>query len=37
MTVLPSPGDAARISRFLRDQLRWSVYWDKKYYIAANA
>ena len=31
MTVLPSPGDAARLSRFLRDQPRWSVYWDKKY------
>ena len=31
MAVLPSPADAARVSRFLADQPRWSVYWDKKY------
>ena len=31
MTFLPPPADAARISRFLADQLRWSIYWDKKY------
>ena len=31
MTVLPSPGDAARVACFLADQPRWSVYWDKKY------
>ena len=32
MTVaaLPSPGDAARITYLLRDQPRWSVYWNKK-------
>ena len=31
MTVLPPPADAARVSCFLADHLRWSVYWDKKY------
>ena len=31
MTVLPSPGDAARIARFVQDQPRWSVCWDKKH------
>ena len=31
MTVLPSPADAARVSCFLQDHLRWSIYWDKKY------
>ena len=31
MAFLPPPADAARISRFLADQLRWSIYWDKKY------
>jgi hypothetical protein len=31
MTVLPSPADAARIIRFLRDQPRWSAYRDKKH------
>jgi hypothetical protein len=31
MAVLPPPADAARVSRFLEDQLRWSIYWDKKY------
>jgi hypothetical protein len=31
MAVLPSPADAARVSCFLAGQLRWSVYWDKKY------
>ena len=31
MTVLPSPADAARVSCFLADHLRWSAYWDKKY------
>ena len=30
MTALPSAADAARLSYFLRDQPRWSVYWDKK-------
>ena len=31
VAVLPPPADAARVSRFLADHLRWSVYWDKKY------
>ncbi len=31
MAVLPPPADAARVSRFLADQPRWSIYWDKKY------
>ncbi len=31
MTFLPSPGDATRVSCFLADQPRWSVYWDKKH------
>jgi hypothetical protein len=31
MTVLPSDADAARVSYFLADQPRWSIYWDKKY------
>jgi hypothetical protein len=30
MTALPPPADAARISCFLADHLRWSAYWDKK-------
>jgi hypothetical protein len=29
VTVLPSPADAARVSRFLADHPWWSVYWDK--------
>ena len=31
VAVLPPPADAARISRFLAEHLRWSAYWDKKY------
>jgi len=31
MAVLPPPADAARVSRFLAEHLRWSIYWDKKY------
>ena len=31
MAVLPPPADAARVSCFLADHLRWSAYWDKKY------
>ncbi len=31
MTFLPPPADAARVSCFLADQPRWSVYWDKKH------
>jgi hypothetical protein len=31
MTSLPPPGDVARITRFLREQPRWSAFWDKSY------
>ena len=31
MTFLPPSADAARISFFLAEHLRWSVWWDKKY------
>jgi hypothetical protein len=31
VAVLPPPADAARVSCFLADHLRWSIYWDKKY------
>ncbi len=31
MAFLPPPADAARVSCFLADQPRWSIYWDKKY------
>lgn len=31
VAVLPPPADAARVACFLADQLRWSVYWDKRY------
>jgi hypothetical protein len=31
MTFLPPCADAARISFFLAEHLRWSVWWDKKY------
>jgi hypothetical protein len=31
VTVLPPPADAARVSCFLADQPRRSIYWDKKY------
>jgi hypothetical protein len=31
VAALPPPADAARISRFLAEHLRWSAYWDKKY------
>jgi len=31
MAVLPPPAHAARVSCFLADQPRWSVYWDKKH------
>jgi hypothetical protein len=31
MSILPPPGDAARIIRFLRDQPRWSAYWDRRH------
>ena len=31
MAFLPPPADAARVSCFLADQPRWSIYWDKMY------
>ena len=31
MAVLPPPADATRVSCFLADQPRWSIYWDKMY------
>src|SRR5260370_584118 len=31
MTILPPPGDASRIIRFLQDHLRWSAFWGKKH------
>jgi len=31
MAFLPPPADAARVSCFLAEHLRWSIYWDKKY------
>ncbi len=30
MTILPPPGEAARITRFLADHLWWSAFWDKR-------
>ena len=27
--LLPAPGDAARLTRFLPGHPRWSVFWDK--------
>jgi hypothetical protein len=30
MIILPPPGEASRITRFLADHLRWSVFWDKR-------
>ena len=31
VAFLPPPANAARVSCFLADQSRWSIYWDKKY------
>ena len=31
MAFLPPPADAARVSCFLAEHLRWSAWWDKKY------
>jgi hypothetical protein len=31
MAFLPPPADAARVSCFLADQPRWSIYWDKRH------
>ncbi len=28
---LPAPGDVARLTRFMQDRPRWSVFWDKRY------
>jgi hypothetical protein len=33
MTVLPPPGDATRISRFLADHPPWSAFWDKRFAV----
>jgi hypothetical protein len=30
LTSVPAPGDAARLSRFLRDHQHWSAFWDKR-------
>ena len=30
MTILPSPKEASRITRFLADHPRWSAFWDKR-------
>jgi hypothetical protein len=30
MTILPPPEEASRITRFLQDQMSWSVFWDKR-------
>ena len=30
MIILPPPEEASRITRFLGDHLRWSVFWDKR-------
>jgi hypothetical protein len=31
MPHIPPPAQAARITSFLRDHPRWSVFWDKRY------
>jgi hypothetical protein len=31
MPRIPPPAQAARITSFLRDHSRWSVFWDKRY------
>ena len=31
MPHIPPPGQAARITSFLHDHPRWSVFWDKHY------
>jgi hypothetical protein len=28
---LPASGDATRLTTFLREHQRWSVFWDKAY------
>ncbi len=33
MTSIPAPGDAARLSRFLPEHPRWSVFWDKRHAV----
>ena len=32
-TSSPATADAARLSRFLPDHPRWSVFWDKRYAV----
>jgi len=29
--MLPSPEEAARVTRFLQDHLQWSACWDKRH------
>lgn len=31
MPHIPPPAQAARITSFLRDHPRWSIFWDKRY------
>ena len=31
MTILPSPEEASRITRLLKDHLHWSAFWDKRH------
>jgi hypothetical protein len=31
MTGVPAPADAARLTGFLREHPRWSVFWDKRH------
>jgi hypothetical protein len=31
--LLPAPGDAARLTRFLPGHPRWSVFWDKAHWV----
>jgi hypothetical protein len=31
MTVLPAPGDPARLAGFLPEHPHWSVFWDQEH------
>ena len=31
MTILPTPEEAARLTRVLQDHLQWSAFWDKRH------
>ncbi len=33
MTSLPRPEDTARLTAVLREHLRWSAFWDKRYRV----